>query len=176
MRPLLFLFFSVLILESLGNNTLPPTARDEPRFAEASREMRKSGDFIIPRVNGAYRLDTPPLIYWCQGSSSTVFGGNDFSVRFPSALFAAATAVLTAAWATRLYGASVGFWSGLIFGTCLQLFIHGRAAVADMPMIFFFTGATWAAWERSQGHRSLLLCVCFSFPLPPRFFPKRPIP
>src|SRR5258706_6550041 len=175
MRPLLFLFFSVLILESLGNNTLPLIDRDEPRFAEASREMRQSGDFIIPRVNGAYRFDKPPLIYWCQVASSMVFGENDFAVRFPSALFAAATAVLTAAWATRLYGASVGFWAGLIFGTCLQLFIHGRAAVADMPMIFFFTGATWAAWERSQRQRSLLLWVCFYFALAAGFLAKGPV-
>jgi 4-amino-4-deoxy-L-arabinose transferase-like glycosyltransferase len=175
MRPLLFLFFSALILESLGNNTLPLIDRDEPRFAEASREMRQSGDFIIPRVNGAYRFDKPPLIYWCQIASTVVFGESDFSVRFPSAVFAAATVVLTAAWATRLYGASAGIWSGLVFGTCLQLFIHGRAAVADLPMIFFFTAATWAAWERSQGQRSLLLWFCFYFALAAGFLAKGPV-
>jgi 4-amino-4-deoxy-L-arabinose transferase-like glycosyltransferase len=175
MRPFLFLFFSVLLLETLGNNILPLIDRDEPRFAEASREMRQSRDLIIPRVNGAYRFDKPPLIYWCQVASSMIFGESDFSVRFPSAVFAAATVVLTAVWASRLYGASVGFWSGLVFGTCLQLFIHGRAAVADMPMIFFFTGATWAAWERSQGQRSLLLRVCFYFALAAGFLAKGPV-
>jgi 4-amino-4-deoxy-L-arabinose transferase-like glycosyltransferase len=175
MRPLLFLFFSVLILESLGNNTLPLIDRDEPRFAEASREMRQSGDFIIPRVNGEYRFDKPPLIYWCQVASSTVFGESDFSVRLPSAIFTAATVLLTAAWASRLYGASVGFWSGFVLGTCLQLFIHGRAAVADMPMIFFFTAATWAAWERSQGQRSFLLWLCFYFALGAGFLAKGPV-
>jgi 4-amino-4-deoxy-L-arabinose transferase-like glycosyltransferase len=175
MRPLLFLFFSVLILESLGNNTLPLIDRDEPRFAEASREMRQSGDFIIPRVNGEYRFDKPPLIYWCQSACSMVFGESDFSVRFPSVVFAAATVVLTAAWASRLYGSSVGFWSGLVLGTCLQLFIHGRAAVADMPMIFFFTAATWAAWERSQGQRSFLVWLCFYFALGAGFLAKGPV-
>jgi 4-amino-4-deoxy-L-arabinose transferase-like glycosyltransferase len=175
MRSLLILFFSVLVLESLGDNTLPLIDRDEPRFAEASREMRQTGDFIIPRVNGEYRFDKPPLIYWCQVASSAVFGESDFSVRFPSAVFAAATAVLTAAWAARQYGASVGLWSGLVFGTCLQLFIHGRAAVADMPMIFFFTAATWAAWERSQGQRSLLLWICFYVSLAAGFLAKGPV-
>ncbi len=175
MRSLLFLFFSVLLLESLGNNTLPLIDRDEPRFAEASREMRQSSDFIIPRVNGAYRFDKPPLIYWCQVASSAVFGESDFSVRFPSAVFAAATVVLIAAWATRLYGPSVGLWSGFIFATCLQLFIHGRAAVADMPMIFFFTVTTWAAWERSQGQRSLLLWSCFYLSLAGGFLAKGPV-
>src|ERR1700741_5592907 len=99
-RPLhlLLLFFAVAIIDALGDNTLPLIDRDEPRFAEASREMRQSGDFVIPRVNGAYRFDKPPLIYWCQVASSMIFGESDFSVRFPSAVFAAATAVLTAAW------------------------------------------------------------------------------
>jgi 4-amino-4-deoxy-L-arabinose transferase-like glycosyltransferase len=175
MWPLLFLFFSVLILESLGNNTLPLIDRDEPRFAEASREMRQSGDFIIPRVNGEYRFDKPPLIYWCQVASSMVFGESDFSARFPSAIFAAATVVLTAAWASRLYGASVGFWSGMVLGTCLQFFVHGRAAVADMPMIFFFTAATWTAWERSQGQRSSLLWLCFYLALAAGFLAKGPV-
>jgi 4-amino-4-deoxy-L-arabinose transferase-like glycosyltransferase len=175
MRPLLFLFFAVLILESLGNNTLPLIDRDEPRFAEASREMGQSGDFIVPRVNGEYRFDKPPLIYWCQVASSRVFGESDFSVRFPSAIFAAATVLLTAAWASRLYGPSVGFWSGLVLGTCLQFFIHGRAAVADMPMIFFFTAATWAAWERAQGQRSFLLWLCFYLALAAGFLAKGPV-
>ena len=175
MRPLLFLFCSVLILELLGNNTLPLIDRDEPRFAEASREMRQSGDFIIPRVNGAYRFDKPPLIYWCQVASSTVFGESDFSVRFPSALFAAATVALTAAWAARLYGPSVGLWSGLVGGTCLQLFIHGRAAVADMPMIFFFIVTTWTAWERIQGDRSRVLWSCFYLSLAGGFLAKGPV-
>ena len=149
-RPLhlLLLFIAVAIIDSLGNNTLPLIDRDEPRFAEASREMQQSGDFVIPRVNNEYRFDKPPLIYWCQAGAASLFGESDFSVRFPSVLFAAATAVLTAMWGARLYGPKIGLWSGVIFGTCLQVFIHGRAAVADMPMVFFFLSATWIAWER----------------------------
>ncbi|HEY2423113.1 MAG TPA: glycosyltransferase family 39 protein, partial [Chthoniobacterales bacterium] len=172
---LLLLFVAVAIIDSLGNNTLPLIDRDEPRFAEASREMRQSGDFVIPRVNGEYRFDKPPLIYWCQGGSTLLFGESDFSVRFPSVLFAAATAVLTAIWGARLYGAKIGLWSGIIFGTCLQLFIHGRAAVADMPMIFFFLGATWIAWERIAKPKSRWLWLAFYICLALGFLAKGPI-
>src|ERR1700736_2681673 len=93
---LAFFFLGAVLLYSIGNWSLPLIDRDEPRFAEASREMRQTGDFLIPRVNGEYRFDKPPLIYWCQVASTLLLGENDFSVRFPSALFAAATAVLTA--------------------------------------------------------------------------------
>jgi 4-amino-4-deoxy-L-arabinose transferase-like glycosyltransferase len=176
-RPLhlLLLFVAIAIIDSLGNNTLPLIDRDEPRFAEASREMRQSGDFVIPRVNGEYRFDKPPLIYWTQVGSAQLFGESDFSVRFPSVLFAAATAVLTAIWGARLYGPKVGLWSGIIFGTCLQLFIHGRAAVADMPMIFFFLGATWIAWERIAKPKSRWLWFAFYISLALGFLAKGPI-
>jgi 4-amino-4-deoxy-L-arabinose transferase-like glycosyltransferase len=172
---LLLLFVAIAIIDSLGDNTLPLIDRDEPRFAEASREMRQSGDFVIPRVNGEYRFDKPPLIYWCQVGSAQLFGESDFTVRFPSVLFAAATAVLTAMWGARLYGPKIGLWSGIIFGTCLQLFIHGRAAVADMPMIFFFLGATWVAWERMAKPRSRWLWFAFYICLALGFLAKGPI-
>ena len=176
-RPLhlLLLFVAVAIIDSLGNNTLPLIDRDEPRFAEASREMRQSGDFVIPRVNGEHRFDKPPLIYWCQVGSARLFGESDFSVRFPSVFFAAATAVLTAIWGARLYGPKIGLWSGIIFGTCLQLFIHGRAAVADMPMIFFFLGATWIAWGRMANSKSRWLWFAFYISLALGFLAKGPI-
>ena len=82
-------FWAPLLLYSIGNWSLPLIDRDEPRFAEASREMRQSGDFLIPRLNGDYRFDKPPLIYWCQVLSYDVLGENDFAARFPSAIFAA---------------------------------------------------------------------------------------
>ena len=62
----LLFFFGAALLYSIGNWSLPLIDRDEPRFAEASREMRQSGDFLVPRLNGQYRFDKPPLIYWCQ--------------------------------------------------------------------------------------------------------------
>jgi 4-amino-4-deoxy-L-arabinose transferase-like glycosyltransferase len=172
---LLFLFLAIVVIESSGNNILPLIDRDEPRFAEAAREMRRTGDFIIPRVNGEYRFDKPPLIYWCQAASMFLLGESDFSVRFPSVLFAAATVVLTALWGARLYGPRVGLWSGIIFGTSLQLFIHGRAAVADMPMLFFFLSSTWIAWERMKQPGSRWLWFAFYFSLSLGFLAKGPI-
>ena len=174
-RSLLLLFLAVIMIDLIGNNTLPLIDRDEPRFAEASREMRQTGDFVIPRVNGEYRFDKPPLIYWCQVGSTLLLGESDFSVRLPSAFFAAATAILTAIWGARLYGRKIGLWSGIIFGSCLQLFIHGRAAVADLPMIFFFLSATWIAWERITKPDSRLLWLGFYVSLALGFLAKGPI-
>ena len=135
---LAFFFLGAVLLYSIGNWSLPLIDRDEPRFAEASREMRQSGDLLVPRLNGDYRFDKPPLIYWCQVLSYDVLGENDFAARFPSTVFAGLTAVATLLFASRIFGPRVGLWSGIIFATSLQVFIHARAAVADMPLVFFF--------------------------------------
>jgi 4-amino-4-deoxy-L-arabinose transferase-like glycosyltransferase len=183
---LLLLFFVAVFLHSLGNSTLPLIDRDEPRFAEASREMQQSGDYLIPRINGDYRFDKPPLIYWCQAASYNLLDDNDFAARLPSVLFAALTGVATAMWGGRIYGPKTGLCAGLMFTVCLQVFIHARAAVADMPMVFFFVTAAWADWERLRTprikdagatgtSRQRLLWWAFYFSLAFGFLAKGPI-
>jgi 4-amino-4-deoxy-L-arabinose transferase-like glycosyltransferase len=147
-------FWTVIVLGLAlllgGDWILPLIDRDEPRFAEASREMRQNSNFIIPYFNGDYRFDKPPLIYWCEAASSAVLGDNDFAARLPTPLFAVATAVLLLLWGRRLGQPDAGFYAALMFLTCLQVLVHGRLAVADMPMIFFFAASVWSGWEMIQ--------------------------
>src|SRR5438045_9644406 len=109
--------------------------------------MRERGDYVIPYLNNKYRFDKPAFIYWTQIASYTVFGENDFAARFPSAVAAALTAVLLFAWGRRLGSERIGWWAAIIFTLCLQVFIHAKAAVADMWLVFFVTAAHWAACE-----------------------------
>ncbi|MBW4562035.1 MAG: glycosyltransferase family 39 protein [Mojavia pulchra JT2-VF2] len=60
----------------------------EPLFAEASRQMYVTGDWITPFFNGETRFDKPALIYWCQAIAYTIFGVNEWAVRLPSAIAA----------------------------------------------------------------------------------------
>jgi len=63
-----------------------------PLFAAASRAMSESGDWLTPKVNGMFRFDKPPLIYWLMGFFYSLpkneiwdsFG--TLSARLPSAL------------------------------------------------------------------------------------------
>ena len=38
-----------------------------PLFAATGRAMSESGDWLTPKVNGMFRFDKPPLIYWLMG-------------------------------------------------------------------------------------------------------------
>src|SRR6185437_2878163 len=146
-RNFVLVFLGALLLHVAGTWTIPLVDRDEPRFAEASREMRERGDYVIPFFNDKYRFDKPPFIYWTQIASYSVFGENDFAARFPSAVAAALTALLLYGWGRRAGSERTGWWAAIIFTLCLQVFVHGKAAVADMWLVFFVTAAHWAGYE-----------------------------
>ena len=146
-RNFLALFCGCLLFHLAGIWSLPLVDRDEPRFAEASREMIERGDYVVPYFNNRYRFDKPPLTYWCQVASYHPFGENPFAARLPSALAAALTAVVIFGWGVRLRMARAGFWAAIIFTLCLQTFIHAKAAVADMWLVPFMTLAHWAGYE-----------------------------
>lgn len=141
------LFFCALALYLAGTWSLPLIDRDEPRFAEASREMLQREEWIVPRLNDRPRYDKPPLVYWLQIAAYRVLGENECSARLPSVLAAALTVLATYGFGRRLRDGRTGLWAAIIFGTCLQTMIHARLAVADMLMILFFTTAAWSGWE-----------------------------
>ena len=144
------LFFACVVFHVIGTWAVPLIDRDEPRFAEASREMIERGDYVVPRFNNQLRLDKPPLAYWAQVISYHVFGENDFAARFPSAIAAALVAMSILAWGRKIGGDRVGWWAAIIFTLSLQTFLHAKAAVADMWLVLFMTTAHWAGYELIQ--------------------------
>ena len=55
----------IVFILGLGNTGL--VDETPPLFAAAARTMSESGDWITPKVNGIFRFDKPPLIYWLMG-------------------------------------------------------------------------------------------------------------
>ena len=83
----------------------------EPLFAEASRQMTVTGDWITPFFNDVPRFDKPPLIYWSQAIAYLVFGANSFATRLPSALAGLILASFCF-YTLRYFGSPVRNWRG----------------------------------------------------------------
>ena len=85
-----FIFGIIIFVLGLGNTGL--VDETPPLFAAAGRAMSESGDWLTPKVNGIFRFDKPPLIYWLMGFFYSLpkneiwdtFG--TLSARLPSAL------------------------------------------------------------------------------------------
>lgn len=139
-------FVLALALHILGTWALPLVDRDEPRFAEAAREMRQRGDYLVPHFNGGYRFDKPPLIYWLQVPCYAAFGENDFAARLPSAVAGALVAAMLFGLGVRMFDAPTGLRAAAMFTLSLQPMMMAKAATADMVMVACVFAATSAGW------------------------------
>ncbi len=88
---LVVLFLGIIIfLLGLGSTGL--VDETPPLFAAAGKAMSESGDWLTPKVNGIFRFDKPPLIYWLMGlfyslPKNEVWDSlGTISARLPSAL------------------------------------------------------------------------------------------
>ena len=88
---LVVLIFGIIIF-ILGLGSTGLVDETPPLFAAAGKAMSESGDWLTPKVNGIFRFDKPPLIYWLMGLFYSlprnevwdIFG--TISARLPSAL------------------------------------------------------------------------------------------
>ena len=86
------IFVFALLLYGLFSNIIPLVDPDEPVYGETAKEMLLTGDWLSPRIYGEYWYDKPPLFYWLDAFSFSIFGVSTFAARFPSAIIGACTA------------------------------------------------------------------------------------
>src|SRR5205823_9384874 len=65
-RPMALLCLICLVLYAPGLAAIPPLDRDEARFAQATRQMLETGDFIRIRFQEEARHKKPAGIHWLQ--------------------------------------------------------------------------------------------------------------
>jgi len=136
------MLFLVLICVGLflpGLFNLPPTDRDEARFAQASKQMLETGDYVDIRFQGEARYKKPVGVYWLQAASARLFGGGVhdriWTYRIPSLFAAVAAALLTAWLGGRMFGVSAGMVAGVMLAGCILLGVEARLAKTDATLL-----------------------------------------
>ncbi len=134
-----------------GYDLWPP---DEPRFAEVTREMMASGDYLTPRVNGMPYDEKPPLLFWLIALVSAPVGEvNEWTARIPSVLSGLAVVLFTYALAHSLFGARVAFWSAIVLMTSFNFWWHARTARIDMLLAACMAAAIYGFWRWEEERR-----------------------
>ncbi len=115
--------------------------RDEPRNAGCAAEMFARGDLVVPTFNDELRHQKPVLLYWLMMSAYSVFGINEFSARFWSALLGIGTTLATYLIARRLIDAKTALVAGIALASSLMFVVAARAATPDSVLVFCNTMA-----------------------------------
>lgn len=126
-----FLFCLLFITGFLGAAQTGLFDRDEPRYAQATREMVKSGNWVVPSFNGEPRLHKPILIYWLMSASFALFGDSATAARMPSVIAGACAGTLLYLWALRWFGRRSALLSVMVWATVPLTLVESRMATTD---------------------------------------------
>ena len=110
---------------------------DEGRYAELSREMAVTGDWVTPRLNGIKYFEKPPLNYWAGAAAFNLFGQREWAARLWSALTGLFGIVLAWYAGRELFGPRAGVYSAVVLGSSLMYVVVAHLNTLDMGLTFF---------------------------------------
>lgn len=148
----LILIFGFIFFYKLDYNTLQ--SWDEAWYASIAREMTRTGDFMRMMWNGNPYYDHPPMGFWLMAISYKVFGVNEFSTRFPSALLGLLSIVLIYKTGVELFGKKiVGFAAAMILGTSVWYVLRVRSGNLESVFVFFYILTIYSAIKASSNFK-----------------------
>lgn len=139
----LLLILAIVWFSSLDQRKL--IKPDEGRYAEISREMTVSGDWVTPRLNDLKYFEKPPLQYWATAAAYEVFGLQEWAARLWTALTGFLGILLTGYTATRLYGSRTGVIASAILASSALYVLLGHINALDMALSFFMTATLFCS-------------------------------
>jgi 4-amino-4-deoxy-L-arabinose transferase-like glycosyltransferase len=148
---------AVLIVLSLcaflpGFFSIPPVDRDEARFAQATKQMIETGDYVDIRFQEEHRYKKPVGIYWLQAAvvnTAETLGVSHartriWLYRIPS-LFGATGAVLLTYWtALAFVSRRAALFAAGMLATSVLLGVEARLAKTDAMLLATIVAAMGA--------------------------------
>ncbi len=137
--PLATLFLLCFIAWVPGFFTLPPLDRDESRFAQASKQMIETGNYVDIRYSVGPRYKKPVGIYWMQAASTKLFSKPPYNeiwtYRLPS-LIGGFIAVFLAYWCARAFAPPpIALMAAALIGFTVSLTAETKIAKTDAVLL-----------------------------------------
>jgi 4-amino-4-deoxy-L-arabinose transferase-like glycosyltransferase len=127
---LLIGILSIVMLATSGLWGVVETS--EARYAEISREMLRSNDWMHPTLLNIHHYHKPPVTYWITATAFSIFGVNPFATRFFLTI-AFTIQILLVYLITRemLHNKRVAWYAALIYATLPIVMISVRGLTTD---------------------------------------------
>ena len=163
-RAVAFLLLCGLLLFLPGFFTIPPIDRDEARFAQATRQMVESGDYVDIRFQDEVRYKKPVGIYWMQAAAvhtASILGLPRAELRIwvyrvPSLIGAIGAVLLTYWTALAFVTRRAAVLAGLLMCSSVLLSVEARLAKTDAMLLLTVVAAMGAlarvylSWQRGE--------------------------
>jgi 4-amino-4-deoxy-L-arabinose transferase-like glycosyltransferase len=144
------LFIGLLLLAPIVF-LLPPLPIDETRYLAVAWEMRSTGEFLVPHLNGALYSQKPPLLFWLINAGWLATGVHAWTARAMTLACSLASLALVARLTRRVTGSQAAarmsavlllgmlyfatFANAIMFdvllATCALIALHGLVDLAE---------------------------------------------
>src|SRR3954465_14974911 len=163
-RALALLVLVAMLSVLPGFFAIPPVDRDEARFAQATKQMLETGEYVDIRFQDEVRYKKPVGIYWLQAAvvkTATALGMPNaqrtiWVYRIPSLIGAVGAVLLTYWTALSFVSRRAALLAGLMMATSILLGVEARLAKTD-AMLLLTAVATMGAMARiylGEGRRA----------------------
>jgi 4-amino-4-deoxy-L-arabinose transferase-like glycosyltransferase len=127
---------------------------DEINFAESAREMLVTHEFFRVQINYQPFWEKPPLFFWLQAASMSLFGINEFAARFPNAICGILTLCLLFHIGKKNSGVRMAWLWVLFMAGSFTPSLYFKSGIIDPWFNLFIFYAIWQLSIASQKHES----------------------
>ncbi len=147
----------------------------EARYAEISREMLLSGDWLHPTLLKIHHYHKPPITYWITAVAYSVFGVNAFAARFFLIAAYCAQVVIIFNLAKLLFKNELtSYYAAVIYATLPLVLISVRALTTDAYLNLFVLLSLFA-WVKFLNSQKVSFFYVFCLSLGLGFMTKGPV-
>lgn len=133
----------------------PGLGDHEAIVAECARNMRLTGDWVVPTFLDTPWMRKPPLPYWLVAAASYLLPDDPqlnlpvttAAARLPTAVSALLTILLLWHLASSMFGKRVGMVTALVSASSLAFLLYSANATAEMLLTFCCTWAFVHFWH-----------------------------
>ncbi len=137
----------LLILLSAGTVMRDLTFPDELRYAEVSREMLDSSNWILPHFNYEIYAEKPPFFFWMISACMKAFGIHPLSAMLPTIFSALLTILVTYLMGKELYDDTVGLYGSWILSTFIIFLFMAQVVRMDMTLTLLVTTSLYLFYK-----------------------------
>lgn len=149
----------ICLIIGLGSYGLAETS--EARYAEISREMLITGDYLNPQLLGIFHFHKPPITYYITSLGYQIFGINEFGARFFLQVAVILQLLFIYGLAQLLFKSKkIAFLSGLIYFSIPIVLISTRNLTTDAYLTTFIIASIYC-WQYYTITKNLLFLYGF---------------
>jgi 4-amino-4-deoxy-L-arabinose transferase-like glycosyltransferase len=131
---------------------LPLTDTTEARYAEISRKMVETSNWVTPQHDyGVPFWGKPPLAFWGSAGGIEALGTTELAPRLPILVLSAAFLVLFFVWLAPEIGRRAAAFGAIVLASSLLFYVSMAAVMTDMVLTICVAAALMAFWRRWRG-------------------------